>query len=127
MNLIKLKKLFSHYAEIKLAYLFGSHAEGTAGPASDYDFAFYLNEKNEKKRFAIRLKLFVELSKIQKTDKIDVLILNDTDNSELKYNIIHDGKLLYSKEPYQIIVEPRIMNEFFDFRYTSRKYNLTKA
>jgi predicted nucleotidyltransferase len=116
MNIADLKKAFLKIPAIKLVYLFGSQATGKAGPLSDHDFAFYLEEKNPKKRFELRLKLYGILSSHLKTDNIDVVILNDTDGPELKYAIITEGKLIYSKEPYNIMVEPRILNEYFDFR-----------
>lgn len=127
MNIPALKKSFQKIPAIKLVYLFGSQATGKTGPLSDYDFAFYLNEKNPKKRFEIRLKLYDILSSHLKTDQIDIVILNDTDMSELKYEIITKGKIIYEKEPYKIIIEPKILNEYFDFRATLRKYHLTKA
>lgn len=123
----KLNPIFKLYPKIKLVYLFGSMARGKAGPLSDYDFAFYLDEKDKQKRFDLRLKLLHDLSRNLKTDKIDVIILNDTKAPELKYNIIKDGKLIYSKEPFKVIVEPKILNEYFDFRQLLLKYNLTKA
>jgi len=61
------------------------------------------------------------------TDKVDVVILNLTDSPELKYNIITQGRLIYEKEPYRIIVEPRILNDYFDFRSLLLRHHLTKA
>lgn len=127
MNLAELKKSFRKIPAIKLVYFFGSRAEGKAGPLSDYDFAFYLDEKKAQKRFDLKLELFSILGKKLKTDNLDIVILNDTEGPELKYNIIKNGKLIYEKAPHKIIVEPKILNEYFDFIETLRKYNLTKA
>ena len=68
-----------------------------------------------------------KLQSALKAEKIDIVILNDTDQPELKYHIIQDGKLIYQEEPYRIIIEPKILNEYFDFRHTLRQYGLTKA
>lgn len=122
-----LGKIFKKFSAIGLAYFFGSRANGASGPKSDYDFAFYLDEKNKKKRFELRLKLIDALTKTLKTDEIDVIILNDAAGPELKYNIIKNGVLLYKKEPFKVLMEPRIMNEYFDFRQSLIKYGLTKA
>ena len=46
---------------------------------------------------------------------------------ELKYNIISQGVLLFERGPHRIVVEPKILNEYFDFVYLLRKYKLTKA
>lgn len=123
----RVQEIFSHIDAIKLAYVFGSRALATVGPLSDYDFAFYLDASDKKKRFDIRLELVNQLSKILKTDKVDTVILNDVASPELKYSIIKDGILIYEKEPYKILIEPRILNEYFDFRDSLRRYGLTKA
>lgn len=119
--------VFENYPEVKLVYLFGSRATEKIGPLSDYDFAVYLDEKNEKKRFDLRLELMGKVSSKLKIDDLDLVILNDIDSPELKYNIIKDGILILEAEPFKVIVEPRILNEYFDFRDLLLRYNLTKA
>ena len=126
----KLKDLlyvFQLYPQVKLVYFFGSRARHKEGPLSDYDFAVYLDEKDKNKRFEIKLSLMSKLSLRIETDKVDVVVLNDTESPELKYSIIKEGKLIYEEEPYKVFVEPRIFNEYFDFIYGLRKYNLTKT
>jgi len=122
-----LNSLFLKYPQVKLAYLFGSQVSENTGPLSDYDFAFYLEEKNKKKLFDLKLDLISELNRILKTDKIDVVILNEVESPELKYNIIKEGKLIFEQEPYRLLIEPQILNHYFDFHYLLVKYNLTKA
>lgn len=121
-------KIFESYNKVRLVYLFGSQVKGDIGPLSDYDFAIYFDRKTKKEEM-YDLKFLIEdkLSRYFKTDKIDVVILNITESSELKYNIIKDGKIIYEIEPYKVIVEPKILNEYFDFIYFLRKYNLTKS
>lgn len=60
------------------------------------------------------------------TNKIDVCILNDLKSPELKYNIIKNGYLVYEKEPFKLLVEPPILNEYFDFHQSLSRYHLTK-
>jgi hypothetical protein len=121
-----MENLAQKMPQIVLAYLFGSTASGDRGPLSDYDFAVYLDEADPKKRFDIKLQLMGEISAALKSDKVDVVLINDTDNINLKYAIISEGKLLYEKEPYKTVVESRIMNEYFDFRIFIDKYQKTK-
>ena len=123
----KLKMIFEKIFEVKLVYFFGSRARGDDGPLSDYDFAFYFDESDSVKLFDLKLKLMDEISRLLKTDKVDVVILNITENPELKYQIIKEGKLIYEQEPFKVVIEPKILNEYFDFRYFLLKYNLTKA
>lgn len=123
----ELQKIFELYPKIKLVYLFGSRARKEEGPLSDYDFAIYLDERNQKKIFSLKLDLQDKISRLLKTDKADVVIINSSESPELKYNIIKDGELIFEKEPFRVIVEPRILNEYFDFMTILRKYNLTRA
>lgn len=121
----ELRQLFKLYPRIKLVYFFGSTVKGKAGPLSDYDLAFYLDEKDEKKMFETKINLAVALSKMLKTDKIDIVILNTVESPELKYNILKEGRLIYKKEPFKVLVEPKILNEYFDFRFFMLRHNLT--
>jgi len=121
-----LNSIFKLHPKIKLVYFFGSKAKRKAGPLSDYDFAFYVEEKDKKRIFELQLKLIKDLTQFLKTDKVDILMLNLIEGPELKYNIIKEGKLIYEKEPYKVLIEPRILNEYFDFRMSLLKYKLTK-
>jgi len=123
----KLQSLFEKYPEIKLVYLFGSQARGDAGPLSDYDFAAYIDEKDTIKRYNILFLLNGEISRILESDAVDTLSITDTQTPELKYDIINDGKIIFERDSYRVLVEPKILNEFFDFTYLLKKYNLTKA
>ncbi len=121
-------KIFESYSKVKLVYLFGSQVKGDIGPLSDYDFAIYFEDEIKKEEmYDLRFLIQDKLSLYFKTDKIDIVILNTTESPELKYNIIKDGKIIYEIEPYRIIVEPKILNSYFDFIYFLRKYNLTKS
>jgi len=110
-----------------LVYLFGSQATGKAGPLSDYDFAIYLDEKDKKKIFDIKLELLASISRALQTDKVDIVVLNTVDAPELKYNIIKEGKAIFERDSFKLLVEPRIMNEYFDFKMSLQRHNLTKG
>jgi predicted nucleotidyltransferase len=123
----KLKDIFENEKRIKLVYFFGSQANGQTGPLSDYDFAFYAEGKDVKERFQLKMQLISELSMALGTNKVDVVILNDDIGPELKYNIIQQGELIYQQEPYRVMLEPRILNEYFDFVASLKKYALTQG
>ena len=123
----KLKEIFSKNPAIGLVYFFGSRARGGGGPLSDYDFAVYFSERDEKKMFKMKCQLVSAVSSLLKTDGIDVVTLNTTESSELKHQIVSEGKIIFEREPFRILVEPRILNEYFDFRAMLRRYGLTKA
>jgi len=126
-ELEKLNNIFSEYPEIKLVYFFGSRAEGNAGPMSDFDFAFYADEKDRKKLFSLKLALMERVSLLLRTDKVDISVLNLIEGPELKYFIIKNGKLIFEREPFKVIVEPRILSEYFDFHTQLSHHNLTGA
>ncbi|MFZ3065950.1 MAG: nucleotidyltransferase domain-containing protein [Nitrospirota bacterium] len=123
----RIKPIIQSHPEIKLAYFFGSQAANKAGVMSDFDFAFYMDEKDTKKLFNLRFALMDEIGRALKTDKVDIVILNLTESPELKYNIIKEGKLIYNVEPFKVLIEPKILNEYFDFRNLLISHNLTKA
>jgi len=123
----KLFDIFGQYPEIKLVYLFGSRVMGEVGPISDYDFAIYLDTRDKKKIFDIKIELLNQLSLALKTDKVDLVVLNMTENPELKFNIIKEGKLIFEREPFKLLIEPKILNEYFDFHTMLLKHGLTRA
>ncbi|MBI4330242.1 MAG: nucleotidyltransferase domain-containing protein [Chloroflexi bacterium] len=121
-----IESVFGAFPQVKLAYLFGSRASGRTGPLSDYDFAVYLDEPDVLKRFDVRVQLMDILSRKLQTNNVDVIVLNDAQGPELKYEVIKNGVLLFQVEPFKVIVEPRILNEYFDFHYSLVKHGLTK-
>lgn len=126
LDLAPLRKIFEKFLALKLVYVFGSRARGQAGVLSDYDFAVYFDETSAKRRFDLGLELQAALMRCLKVNEIDMVFLNDTDGPELKYSIIQEGKLIYEVEPFKVIVEPMIMNEYFDFHDSLVRYGLTK-
>lgn len=120
-----IRKIFAKFSEVKLAYLFGSRATGNFGPMSDYDFAIYLEEEDATKRFNLKMDLYYLLNRKLKDDKIDIVILNESQLPDLKFNIINEGKLIYVKEPYKVLIEPRIINEYIDFNEQLLAHGLT--
>lgn len=121
------KNIINSFPQIKLAYFFGSQANNHSGPLSDYDFAVYSDERDAKKNFELISLLQDKLGRMLKSNAVDIVILNSTESPEIKYEIIKNGRLIYEQEPYKILIEPRILNEYFDFREMMRKYNLTKS
>lgn len=127
LNIKKLKSIFKKYPEISLVYFFGSRAARRESPLSDYDFAIYLAGKDKNRMYEIKFDLSDKISRLLRTDKIDIVILNLTDSPELKYLIIQEGKLIFEKVPFKVVVEPRILNEYFDFHKILLRHRLTRA
>jgi len=115
------------HEEIKLAYIFGSTARNDGGVLSDIDIALYLDGLDNTQMANLKLKLIPECSQKLKTDRIDLVILNTSEKPELKYQILSEGELVYEREPYKVIVEPRILNEYFDFQMILKRHGLTRT
>ncbi len=113
----KVAEYFSARPEIRFVYLFGSQAKNDAGKLSDIDIAVYLDEIDEYKRFDIRLELIGEVGSLLKTDKIDLVILNDVDIF-LAYQVVYFGKIIYSKDELsRIRYEAKTLSLYFDQQY----------
>lgn len=121
----KIRPLFEAYKKVGVVYLFGSQVTGKTHANSDLDLAIYFDESDPVKRANLLFGLAGEISKILKTDNIDAHSLNDLRSPELKYQIIASGQVIFEREPFRLIIEPRILNEYFDFTYLLKKYNLT--
>ncbi len=119
--------VFERFPEVKLAYLFGSRAKNKAGPMSDYDFAVSLAGESKEKMGDLRLKVAAELCRALKTDAVDVVVFELAESPELKYNIIKESAPLFAREPYKVLIEPKILTEYFDFRAVLRRHHLTRA
>ncbi len=105
------------------AYLFGSQAKEKTGKLSDIDIAVYFDKKiSPPSMFDNRLRLITEFSKILKSDKVEVVPLNNA-YPLLAHRIIRDGKLLFScNELERIRFEVRTMSLYFDFKPYLEKY-----
>lgn len=99
--------------EIIFAYLYGSLAKKTDNKLSDIDLAIYIdeNKKPPSSNFGYRSDLIYDLQKFSKKD-IDLIILNEV-SITLAFNVIKEGKLLFTKSK-------RIRTEFHD--KTMNKY-----
>jgi len=113
----------SKQERVKLAYLFGSVAEGKEGKLSDIDLAVFLDESlSKKERFNLQLKLMSEMSSILKTDKVDLIVMNDAPLS-LNYEIIKaNHPLLVRDKGEKIDFEHGILSRYLDRRYYEKRW-----
>jgi predicted nucleotidyltransferase len=94
----QLRQLFATHGVV-LAYLFGSQAEGTAGPLSDVDVAVLLGPQVEREQwFQTQLDLTDKLMSLFHRNKVDVVILNQA-TPVLAYEVVCSGQVLYEAEP----------------------------
>ncbi|HEY9204765.1 MAG TPA: nucleotidyltransferase domain-containing protein [Candidatus Methanoperedens sp.] len=118
----KLMDFFNKQEHIKLAYLFGSAASGKAGTLSDIDIAVLLDDTPGKKEgFDLQLGLISDISTALKTDKIDLVVLNDAPLS-LKFEIIKANHPLFVRERAEKVdFEQMVMSRYLDRRYYEKR------
>jgi hypothetical protein len=119
----KVKAFLKEQEHVKVAYLFGSRAEGKAGPLSDFDIAILLDRGVDKREgFNYRLRLLNGLSFVLKTRKLDVVIMNNA-LLLLNYNIIKEGKVLYCRDELaRIRFETYVLSRYLDRRYYDKRH-----
>lgn len=106
--------LLNETIKVEFAYLFGSVSQGTSGPISDIDIAVYLSQKPSLEQ---ELGLHLFLSRVLKTDRIDLLVLNTAKNIILMDEIIRKGIIVYEKTAFlRETFELRILHDAIDFK-----------
>jgi predicted nucleotidyltransferase len=89
---------FGHRPEVLVAYLFGSHARGKPTPISDIDLAVLLSEAVPRESYLdYRIALMQELTKIFRSDEVQVIILNQAPPL-LAYKAVVEGKPLLCRD-----------------------------
>jgi len=120
-HLDKLKAIFVKHGVI-LAYLFGSHAEGTARPSSDVDIAVLLPFHAPRDTyFDVRLKLIGDLQDVLQCNDVDVIVLNEA-TALLTHEVVRHGKVLYEDEVTRPWIDfaVRAINYYADTAYLRR-------
>lgn len=110
----KAKKLLSSENNVVLAYLFGSVAEGLAGPLSDIDIAVYL--KDAAHCDECHLKLLEKLMSAMATENLDVLILNKA-AVVIQFEAIRNGVILKEDKLFRVSYESLVLQEYLDTVY----------
>jgi predicted nucleotidyltransferase len=91
-------EVFDRRPEVLVAYLFGSHARGRPSPISDVDFAIYLSKAVPRDRYLdYRIALTQELTRIFRSDEVQVVILNQAPPL-LAYKVIVEGKQVLCRD-----------------------------
>jgi predicted nucleotidyltransferase len=102
---------------IAAVYLFGSHARGSATPMSDIDLAILFSSAVDASRyFSLRLEYISRAMEILRTEKVDVVILNQAP-LHLAYEIVSRGVLLLDCDSQsRVRFEADRVGQFLDFK-----------
>lgn len=98
---VLLPQLHALFAQrgVVLAYLFGSQAEGIAGPLSDVDVAVLLGPEVPAGRWGdVQIDLIGDLTSLFHRDDVDVVILNRA-TPLLAHRVVVQGRVIYEPDP----------------------------
>jgi len=87
-----IKHVLARYPAVEAAYLFGSHAEGGAGPDSDLDIALLGARTELEPR---KLDILADLT-AEGMDRIDLVLLEGAD-PVLRFEVVHSNCLIYAR------------------------------
>ncbi|MBD3160450.1 MAG: nucleotidyltransferase [Candidatus Lokiarchaeota archaeon] len=119
----RVKSTLESDQKIQAIYLFGSHATNTVNPMSDIDIAVLLDEEMVQDMVEIYWKLLRRISDALHTDRLDLVILNESEPA-LKFNVIKDGILVYDRDSVaRVRFERRTINEYLDMQYIWKYYD----
>ncbi|MBS3762888.1 MAG: nucleotidyltransferase domain-containing protein [Planctomycetes bacterium] len=103
---------FADCPEVALAYLFGSRADGSAAPSSDYDFGVLLIPDAAPD---CRYRIEHELLEVLDAAEVDVVMLGEAPVT-LAYNVIASGQLVYEKDrATRVEFEANLMSKYCDY------------
>jgi len=114
---------FAKNKPVEVVYVFGSQATGEVKPLSDYDFAVLFDEQiSSSVRFDLKLDLITFLSKLLKTDKVDVVDLNSAPIS-FRYSAIKPRMDIYTRSKIKRDeFELKTFQEFLDRVYYIKRH-----
>ena len=111
------RPVFDEYPAVRRAYVFGSVADGTAGPASDLDIAIVGPKGADRVTLTeLGFELGARLSELFRSDRIDVVVLNASDSTELRHAVLADGKVIFDRGDDLEAFERQIRHEYEDHR-----------
>ncbi len=117
-------KFFGGKEYVELAYLFGSSAKGRDGKLSDIDIGVYFSDSLSKKdRHKRHLELIAGLTTLFKSDRIDLVIMNDA-SPVINFEIIKANRPVFVRDRgLKLDVEHRIMSRYLDRRFHEKRLN----
>jgi predicted nucleotidyltransferase len=111
----RLKTFFSSQKRehsIELAYLFGSRADGTEGPISDYDIAVLFSKVPLPE---VTYRMAHNLATLLKTEGVDLVVLNRAP-IELRCSVIATGIVIYEVSTFvRVEFEANTLSRYGDY------------
>lgn len=135
MELTREEKKILEDLGVEALILFGSHAQGLAGPLSDVDIGVLVRDARILKDRAKRNELYDSLyfnvlsplagRAVKRLCNIDIVFLQDElVNLQLKYHVSNRGILLYERHTRAFLdFKENIMERYADFAPLRRMFN----
>jgi len=117
-NMVNFKAIekIAHDFNLRLIYLFGSKAKEISTLRSDIDIAVFIEDYENQNLRQIILDLIFEFSQLFKSNKIDLLILNEA-SLTLQFKVISEGKPLFQITPEnRADYEEKVVKFYLDFK-----------
>lgn len=116
-GLERLKKELGADPDIDAVYLFGSYAKGKPNRMSDIDIGLLLNDAVPTDTyFERRLEYMAQCAHVLRTDRVDVILLNNAP-THLAYSVISCRKVLFERSAqHRVAFEVDRINKYLDFK-----------
>jgi len=115
------RALRKYSSSLVTAYLFGSCVKGKIGPLSDIDIAILISRENED--CYLETKVLIDLMAILKTERIDLINLNDAP-LHIQYGVLKNKKVIFSSDDLKRIeFETRIIMDYLDFKHVREMHD----
>jgi uncharacterized protein len=104
--------------DVRLAYLFGSQAQGRPHALSDVDVALLLAEHlSPLEQSRARLRLLGELMALLRREDVDLVVLNQA-SLLLRHRVLRDGRLLFANDDRERVrFAAETYRRYLDCRY----------
>ncbi len=122
MHINRLEVYFAD-TPVNLVYLFGSQAGGNTKPYSDIDIGVVFSSTiSASEKFSLRTKIIADISKLLKTDFVDVVDLSMASPFMRFEAIKHHKEIFVRNNKERIIFESHVLSEYFDRQYYLQRH-----
>lgn len=126
MNNAALNSLQEYFKDkpVLLAYLLGSQATGKVKSYSDTDIAVLFDPKlTPRQRMALRVELISCLTRLLKTDALDLIDLEDASPFFCYEAIKHRKEIFVKDEKLRIDFETKVLSRYFDRQFYLKRHS----
>jgi len=116
-GLQRLEGEFGADSDVDVVYVFGSYAKGGTNPLSDIDIGILLRDTvPADSYFSRRLMYMAQCANALKTDRVDVVLLNNAPLL-LAHNVISCRRVLFERSPeHRVAFEVDRIGRYLDFK-----------